>query len=524
MSSTTHDVVVLGASIAGSTLATLLARLGKRVALVDAGLHPRFAIGEATTPYTTHSLNLIAEQFDVPALAPRRLFRGALRQRCGVKRNFGFVYQRPGEEPDAREAQLSPVPTESHLFRQDTDAHIFALAVQHGVDGWQQTRVEKIAIDDDVVRVSTSQGKEIVARYLVDGSGFGSPIADLLGVPKNEPDLASHSGSMFTHMVEVRPFDELFPHAFPGRFHQGTLHHVFDGGWLWVIPFNNHRDSTNPLISVGLQLDPRRFTLPSSAEAETFFREFIAQFPSVERQFRHARSVRPWFVSKRLQYRSHMAGGPRWCRLPSAYGFIDPLYSKGLSQTFDAIRLIAAGIARTPPSKLRDLWTDLDLDGKYERWIRAHDHVTAGSYTSFRDATMWRQFWFTWFSTTVASEFALMSARVERRRGDHALPEAVNTTDHIPEASSYLRRCFAITTEVEEATMSSGMATSKLEALNRDASWMPPFARRYVECGYTRPPRAGELAETYRWLRTAEPHVGRIYRNLMSRHLPGVLA
>lgn len=53
------------------------------------------------------------------------------------------------------------------------------------------------------------------------------------------------------------------------------LHHIFKGGWLWIIPFNNHRASTNPLCSVGLQLDPRLYPQREDLTPEEEFRAFI---------------------------------------------------------------------------------------------------------------------------------------------------------------------------------------------------------------------------------------------------------
>jgi FADH2 O2-dependent halogenase len=44
------DVLILGSSFSGSLLAWLLARRGLRVALIDRDRHPRFAIGESSTP------------------------------------------------------------------------------------------------------------------------------------------------------------------------------------------------------------------------------------------------------------------------------------------------------------------------------------------------------------------------------------------------------------------------------------------------------------------------------------------
>ena len=59
-----YHVAILGAGIAGSMLAAVLARNGVRVLLVDAATHPRFAVGESTirtgimpcAPYFTATL------------------------------------------------------------------------------------------------------------------------------------------------------------------------------------------------------------------------------------------------------------------------------------------------------------------------------------------------------------------------------------------------------------------------------------------------------------------------------------
>ncbi len=44
------DVAIIGSGFSGSILAWILAKQGMRVALIDAATHPRFAIGESSTP------------------------------------------------------------------------------------------------------------------------------------------------------------------------------------------------------------------------------------------------------------------------------------------------------------------------------------------------------------------------------------------------------------------------------------------------------------------------------------------
>ena len=45
-----HEIVVVGSGFAGSLMARVLAVLGYDVLLLERGTHPRFAIGESSTP------------------------------------------------------------------------------------------------------------------------------------------------------------------------------------------------------------------------------------------------------------------------------------------------------------------------------------------------------------------------------------------------------------------------------------------------------------------------------------------
>jgi FADH2 O2-dependent halogenase len=47
------DVTLLGAGIAGTVLAAILARHGLKVVVLEEGDHPKFAIGESTIPEFT---------------------------------------------------------------------------------------------------------------------------------------------------------------------------------------------------------------------------------------------------------------------------------------------------------------------------------------------------------------------------------------------------------------------------------------------------------------------------------------
>ena len=96
------DVVILGAGFAGSVLAMVLRRLGRSVVIVERGAHPRFAVGESSTPLANLVLESLAREYDLPRLLPLAEYgpwqRAYPHLVCGVKRGFTF-FQHEEDRP-----------------------------------------------------------------------------------------------------------------------------------------------------------------------------------------------------------------------------------------------------------------------------------------------------------------------------------------------------------------------------------------------------------------------------------------
>ena len=333
------DVAILGSGMAGGILGLLLARHGAKVLILDKGRHPRFAVGESTVPHTSSMLRLTAARYDVPELAHIASLQGLRKHvgsSCGIKRHFGFVHHEEGREPRTGAANQTLIPElahgpESHLFRQDVDAYLVHMAIRRGATVLQGRGMAGFEIGDRGVRLEDDRGTTHRARYLVDACGFASPLARELGLRSDPNPLRTHSRTLFTHMIDVPTYESSLgaDDGMPRRWSQGTLHHFFEGGWLWVIPFDNHGGSTNPLCSVGLTLDPRLYPRGSEGPEEEFA-AFLERFPAVRRQLRDARPVRDWVATGRLQYTSSRSVGDRYCLMSHSAGFIDALFSRGL--------------------------------------------------------------------------------------------------------------------------------------------------------------------------------------------------
>ncbi|MBF6223465.1 FAD-dependent oxidoreductase, partial [Nocardia abscessus] len=113
-----------------------------------------------------------------------------------------------------------------------------------------------------------------------------------------------------------------------------------DGGWLWVIPFDNNDRSLNPLCSVGLTLTGDAVDDDRPAP-EQEFRAFLDRFPAVARLFRDAAAVRPWVCTGRLQYSATGTVGERFCLTAQSAGAIDALFSRGLANSFQTVNALA---------------------------------------------------------------------------------------------------------------------------------------------------------------------------------------
>lgn len=518
-----YDVAILGSGLAGGMLGAVLARNGVKVLLLDGGTHPRFAVGESTIPYTSGMTRLIADRYQVPEIKPLASFKGIqqhVTRNCGRKQNFGFVYHRPGEAQDAREINQLVVPsvlrTESHLFRQDIDSYLFHVAVKYGVHPRLATRISDIEIDPDHGAVLRSDsGEEFRAKYVVDGSGFRSPLADRFDLRESPTRARTHTRTLFTHMIGVRPFD-LSPtaqhHKQPSPWHNGTLHHVFPGGWLWVIPFDNHPDSLNSLCSVGLTLDPRVFGKPDGTPQQEFD-GFLQQFPEIAWQFHGASAVRPWVSTGRLQYSAKHVVGERFCLTSHAAGFIDALYSRGMTNTLDLInslawRLIAAAQDGDWSTERFQYLEDLQ-QGLFD----IHDDLVYSSFVGFRDYGLWNAVNRTWQLTTMLGNVTLEDAYCRfMKSGDEGIFRALEQTErpgsHFPVSEEFNRLggfTRDLCVEVEAGSVSPASASAQIFARIGQADYLPKsfgFDNPDNRCFNATPIK---MARNAIWSRTSAP-------------------
>jgi geranylgeranyl reductase family protein len=160
------DVVVVGAGPAGSAAATVLARAGRDVVVVDKATFPRDkCCGDGLTAAALRLLEQLGlEPASVPSWTP-----------------VGTVVL---HGPDHRRVSL-PLPAEGLYSvvarRVELDAALLALAAAAGAEVRQGTACTDARAARDRVVVSLADGSELHARYLVAADGMWSPLRKQLG-------------------------------------------------------------------------------------------------------------------------------------------------------------------------------------------------------------------------------------------------------------------------------------------------------------------------------------------------------
>ncbi|WP_162224361.1 NAD(P)/FAD-dependent oxidoreductase [Halorussus amylolyticus] len=395
-----YDVIVGGSGIAGSTASMILAKHDLDVLMVEAKTHPRFAIGEGMLPLSAVWMWIVGEYFGIPEiqnLSDANKVVDNITRSCGVKHSVGFAYHESDHSFDGEHAhQLVPPQMpfykESHLLREHIDHYMVESAESYGVEYVDETPITDVEIGDDEVTVTTDGGVT-TGEFYIDATGGNSVVAEKMGYRDETPELATDSRAIFTHVEGLEPFDELIDEADhpqqSNRLHDGTLHHVFDGGWLWVIPFDNFERSEETKASVGLVLDREQYPRDDSLDAEAEFYEIVREFPDIERHLDPVEPVMPWIRTGRLQRSATKSSGHRHYLTNHTYGFVDPLYSQGLIHTFESVFLST--------NLLLEAFEDDDfsadrfepIDELHRRQLESADLLVRNGYDSTGDFDVW---------------------------------------------------------------------------------------------------------------------------------------
>jgi tetracycline 7-halogenase / FADH2 O2-dependent halogenase len=520
------DVVILGTGFSGSILGAILARHGYKVLLIDEKEHPKFAIGEATIPQTTMMMRAIADRYNVPEIGDCSTFEGMhqyVTSHCGIKTNFGFVYQKPGLPQNPQEVTQNIIPHllvgyDCHWFRQDLDAYLLTVAVKYGASVRQNTHVEDLVIDEKRVFLKTDRGEEYFARYIVDSTGFKSILAKKFDLRESPCRFKTHSRSLFNHFVGVKSYDECGDSngwGVPQAWHNGTMHHLFPGGWMWVIPFNNHPESNSLLCSIGVSLDTRIFP-KTDLTPQQEFDSILAKFPNIAQQFENASPVREWVSTERLQYSSSRCVGDRFCLTAQATGTIDALFSRGMANTVDGLYALSDLLLKALEDDDFSAKRFEYLERLQQRLLDYNDRLVHCSYIAFSDFALWNAWYRVWSFGGLLNVFRIKKIQDQyKETGELAYFDDLSDPNYLgslcPGLQQYEELFDTAASAVEavgEGKLSNIEAASKILSLFEQPDFVPPMfefhkASRRYNCKFD----FDDIVKVFAWSKSALPEL-----------------
>lgn len=360
-----YDVVVVGTGMAGSVAAILLSKLGYKTLMVEKGAHPRFALGESSTPVMSKKIRQLGKVYGVPELEEissyDRIMASDSPFLCGPKELFQYFLHDPGQTEsksggEYREIMVQVPEVDSQFLRAELDKRLVDYAKQYGSDYADMTELLDADFQDKSARLrlqkKDAEPYEIETKFLIDGTGFRSLLSKKfdLRIPDNELDTTLRSRCIFTHFETVGRLedavdhDEIFDKRMTVDRVRATQHHCFEGGWYWFIPFDNG------VTSVGINLDMDLYPM-NEVPAEEEFWQITRRYPIIQKMLEGHKTLIPYIKTGRLQFRTRYAAGDRWALLPAAAVGVDAYFSTGMGVNMIAVhRLVDALHTRMLPT------------------------------------------------------------------------------------------------------------------------------------------------------------------------------
>jgi geranylgeranyl reductase family protein len=315
------DVIIIGGGPAGSSAATMLARQGWRVLVLERERFPREHIGESLLPA---SLPILEELGVMPAV-----------QAAGFTKKYGatMVWGSGNERWSWYFSETNKThPHAYQVWRPQFDQLLLENAAAAGAEVRQEHRVLEVELNGQermAVRVQPVGGEPslLTCRFVVDASGQSGLIGRKLGVRRDDAD--------FQNLAVYAYFENA--ERLPGEDSGNIFIESYEHGWFWNIPLHTGH------MSVGCVVD-HRFGSQGIRElgAEAFFREQIDAAPQTARMLRHGTQDGPLHIIRDWSYASERLTGDGWILAGDAACFIDPLFSTGVHLALSAGVMAAA--------------------------------------------------------------------------------------------------------------------------------------------------------------------------------------
>lgn len=413
----THfDILIAGSGFSGTLTALALHQSGFKVGVIERGTHPRFAIGESSTPIADMILRSISEKYDLRWLHNFSRYGSWQRSHpeivCGIKRGFSYYKHYPGKSFSTNTchdnellvaASSSDERSDTNWLRADFDAYLVEKIKAYQIAYWEKSEITGAERINDRWAIQFNHAGEVFSlscSFFIDATGGGKLAAQLFSVPSVSGDFHTHSFALFSHFeniprwVSVLESRGISTKDYPYDPDFSALHHLLDEGWAWALRFNNERTSW------GFVLDGRVPYL-LQMNTEDLWQMLEQKYPDMKLILKDASlSEIPGRVisSGRLQRRLESAYGDGWVAMPHTIGFVDPLFSTGIAYSLAGMERVVEALCahRDFGGSLAEQLRDYEQAVFAE--IRLIDYLVAGAYKAmpyFRLFNAWSMLYFT---------------------------------------------------------------------------------------------------------------------------------
>jgi flavin-dependent dehydrogenase len=345
------DVLVIGGGPAGSTAATLLARKGWRVLMLEKGRHPRFHIGESLLPMNLPILERLGVLEQVRAIG---MFKPGA--------EFPIVGDDNGRDYNTFRFERAIDPKFGYAYqvkREEFDQLLFEHARANGVDAREEVKVERIEFGGDgrpdVAHARDAHGNalRIRARYIVDASGRDTVFGSQLKLKKK--NTLHQSAAIFSHFTGVQRRE--------GEDAGNITVQRFAHGWMWLIPLQDD------VMSVGAVCFPE-YLKTRRGDNENFLMQTLQSAPQAWSRMQHAQRVAPVHVTGNYSYTCTKMSGPGWVMVGDAYAFVDPVFSSGVYLGMNSAEQAADVVDGTLRDPAREAALQRDMSRRLKRGLK----------------------------------------------------------------------------------------------------------------------------------------------------------
>ena len=321
------DVLVIGGGPAGSSVATLLARQGRQVVLLEKDHHPRFHIGESLLPGNRELFEALGVKEEVDRIGMPKFGIEFVPPDSDART---YVEFREGWNPDKGEAW--------QVRRSELDELLFRNAAKQGAVTLEGATVRAVDFDAEgatvQARLDDGSQRSWRARFVVDASGRQTVLANKFKSKQKNP--AHNSTALFGHFRNAR--------RLPGKREGNISICWFEHGWFWFIPLADGTTSVGA-VCWAYYLKARDKPL------KDYFFDTIAMCPELHDRLRDATLVDDQVhATGNFAYSSTHATGERYVMLGDAFTFIDPMFSSGvylaMRSAFNGAELVATALDR----------------------------------------------------------------------------------------------------------------------------------------------------------------------------------